>query len=182
MASAMLAGVLLSVCLGARALRGGRAALRRPDPVTWAVLLRFARRWAIPGALVAAALVVAVDPSGRDSGIGLLPSPCGPRRSSSRAPCRAGAATVHRHDGLPERDRDDRAGDLRLPAAPAAACWPGPARRRSGRGPFGGHGLNLAAISAALTAGPDGGRDPARRWVAATADGVTTIASASAPG
>jgi benzoate membrane transport protein len=35
--------------------------------------------------------------------------------------------------------------------------------------PFGGHALNLAAISAALTAGPDGGRDPERRWVAALA-------------
>ena len=42
--------------------------------------------------------------------------------------------------------------------------------------PFGGHALNLAAISAALTAGPDGGRDPARRWVAAVAAGVTYVA------
>ena len=41
--------------------------------------------------------------------------------------------------------------------------------------PFGGHALNLAAISAALTAGPAGGRDPARRWVAATSAGVTYI-------
>ncbi len=41
--------------------------------------------------------------------------------------------------------------------------------------PFGGHALNLAAISAALTAGPDGGRDPARRWVAAVSAGVTYV-------
>ena len=46
-----------------------------PILVAWAVLLRLARRWAIPGAIVAAAVVVAVDPSGRDSGVGLLPMP-----------------------------------------------------------------------------------------------------------
>ena len=46
-----------------------------PILITWAVLLRVACRWAIPGAIVAAALVVAADPSGRDSGVGLLPTP-----------------------------------------------------------------------------------------------------------
>lgn len=38
--------------------------------------------------------------------------------------------------------------------------------------PFGGHAINLAAISAALSASSDAGDDPARRWRAATTAGV----------
>jgi benzoate membrane transport protein len=41
--------------------------------------------------------------------------------------------------------------------------------------PFGGYALNLAAITAALMAGPDSHPDPARRWVAPVAGGVTYV-------
>jgi benzoate membrane transport protein len=41
--------------------------------------------------------------------------------------------------------------------------------------PFGAHALNLAAITAALMAGPDGGPRPERRWIAAVAGGVTYV-------
>ncbi|MFJ2620860.1 benzoate/H(+) symporter BenE family transporter [Glutamicibacter sp. NPDC087344] len=37
---------------------------------------------------------------------------------------------------------------------------------------FGGHAINLAAISAALSAGPAGGKDPNARWKAAASSGV----------
>jgi benzoate membrane transport protein len=59
--------------------------------------------------------------------------------------------------------------------------------------PFGGHALNLAAISAALNASPDADPDPRRRWIASTACGAsllvigsvsaafTTLASATSP-
>jgi benzoate membrane transport protein len=38
--------------------------------------------------------------------------------------------------------------------------------------PFGGHSVNLAAITAALCAGPEAHPDPARRWIASMAFGV----------
>jgi len=38
--------------------------------------------------------------------------------------------------------------------------------------PFGGHAVNLAAISAALAAGPDADPDPGRRWIASVTAGV----------
>ncbi len=41
--------------------------------------------------------------------------------------------------------------------------------------PFGGHALNLAAITAALVAGPEAHPEPGRRWVAAAANGVTCM-------
>jgi benzoate membrane transport protein len=37
--------------------------------------------------------------------------------------------------------------------------------------PFGGHAVNLAAITAAITAGPDAHPDPGRRWLATVAQG-----------
>ena len=173
LANAMLAGVLLSVCLAPVRFAADSPLAAAPIVITWAVLLRVARRWAIPGALVAAAIVVAVDPSGRDSGVGLLPTPGGTTpvfepgalvglalplfivtMASQNVTGMTVLATYGYRPRLPpvlagHRRRDRRGGAVRRPR------------------------LNLAAISAALTAGPDGGRDPARRWVAAIAAGVT---------
>ncbi len=42
--------------------------------------------------------------------------------------------------------------------------------------PFGGHAVNLSAITAALTASPDASPDPDKRWMAAAACGATLIA------
>ena len=42
--------------------------------------------------------------------------------------------------------------------------------------PFGGHVINLAAITAALCAGPDAHPDPRRRWVAGIAAGAAYVA------
>lgn len=41
--------------------------------------------------------------------------------------------------------------------------------------PFGAHGFNLAAITAALCTGPDAHQDPSRRWIAGVAAGVFYI-------
>ena len=41
--------------------------------------------------------------------------------------------------------------------------------------PAGGHGINLAAISAALTAGPEAGPDRERRWIASVTSGFVAI-------
>lgn len=42
--------------------------------------------------------------------------------------------------------------------------------------PLGGHAINLAAISAALAAGPEAHPDPSRRWVAGVSCGATYLA------
>ena len=41
--------------------------------------------------------------------------------------------------------------------------------------PFGGHAVNLSAITAALCAAPDAHPDPAKRWIAAAASGAAYI-------
>ncbi len=47
---------------------------------------------------------------------------------------------------------------------------------------LGGHTLNLAAITAALCAGPEAHPDPAKRWIASVACGVTYLALALVAG
>jgi benzoate membrane transport protein len=48
--------------------------------------------------------------------------------------------------------------------------------------PFGGHAVNLAAITAALCASPDAHPDPGRRWIAAVVGGLGYVAlGAAAP-
>ena len=41
--------------------------------------------------------------------------------------------------------------------------------------PFGAHAINLAAITAALAAGPDAHPDPARRWIASASGGAAYL-------
>ena len=82
----MLAGVLLSVCLAPVRFAADSPLTAAPILITWVVLLRVARRWAIPGAIVAAAIVVAVDPRGATPASACCRRPGGRRRSSSRAP------------------------------------------------------------------------------------------------
>jgi benzoate membrane transport protein len=46
--------------------------------------------------------------------------------------------------------------------------------------PFGGHAVNLAAITAAMTAGPMAGPDRSRRWIASTSAAATYVVLALA--
>jgi benzoate membrane transport protein len=48
--------------------------------------------------------------------------------------------------------------------------------------PFGGHAVNLAALSAALAAGEGAGADRDRRWIAALSAGISYLVLAAASG
>jgi benzoate membrane transport protein len=175
LANAMLAGVLLSVCLTPVRFAVESPWAAAPILLVWVAALRLARRWAIPAALVAAAVVVAVDPSGRESGVDLVPAPvltapvfepgvviglALPLFIVTMASQNVTGMTVLATFGYRPRLPGILAGTGLATVATA---------------PLGAHALNLAAISATLTAGPDGGRDPARRWIAAVAAGVTYV-------
>ena len=173
-ASAMLAGVLLTVCLAP-----ARAVVETPlqiAPVilTWLVLLRVARRWAIPGALVAAAVVIAVDggPIATDRAVPSL---------SFATPVLDVAAIVgialplfvvtmasQNLTGLTVL----RSFGYRVDTRPVLLTTGG---LTVAGAPFGAHAINLAAITAALAAGPDAHPDPARRWIAAVTAGGAYI-------
>ncbi|MEZ0294306.1 MAG: benzoate/H(+) symporter BenE family transporter [Solirubrobacteraceae bacterium] len=174
LASAMLAGVLLPVCLAP--VRGVVDAPLEIGPVVlvWALLMRFARPWAVPGALVAAAVVIALDPA-EGSGGSLAPE------LTLTAPALDLGALVSlalplflvtmASQNIPGMGVLASFG-YRPPLRPALVST-GAATAIGA--PFGAHAINLAAITAALMAGPDAHPDPARRWIASATSGVVYL-------
>ena len=118
LASAMLAGVLLPVCLAPVEAAVDLPAQALPVIATWVVLMRVARRWAVPGALAVAAVVIAVDPRESAAPLEVLPAldldDADARRGRA---ARARPAAVRGDDGLAERHRHRGAAVLRLPPA-----------------------------------------------------------------
>jgi benzoate membrane transport protein len=175
--SALLAGVLLPLCLAPVQAAVHLPGLALAPIAGWVLLFRFARRWAAPGALAVALVEVAVDHTGRlgGSGAGLLP---------------------HLSFTVPEFDVGALVG-IALPlyvitmvaqnlAGQAVLRGLGyriglrPALLGTGAvtaigAPLGVFAVCLAAISAALAAGPEAHPDPRRRWTASFAAGVTYL-------
>ncbi len=171
LASAMLAGVLLPICIAPAQAVVEIPWIAAPVVVVWAVLTRVARPWAAPGAIVVAAVGVAIDGPGDLSGATWLPS------AQLVSPAIEPAAIVS--IALPlfivTMASQNIAGmgvlasfGYRPRLAPILTAT-GVATMAAA--PFGGHAVNLAAISAALSAGPDAHPDPSRRWIAAATAG-----------
>ena len=173
-ASGMLAGVLLTLCVAPfRALADDPATIA-PVLLTWLVLLRVARRWAVPGALLAAGAVIAVAGQPLPDG-SLLPA------LTWTTPVLDWGAVVA--IGLPlylvTMTGQNIPGvavlesfGYRAPLRPALG-WAGAATVATA--PAGGYSINLAAISAALAAGPEAGPDRDRRWIAGVACGAAYL-------
>lgn len=173
-ASAMLAGVLLTLCVEPfRALAADPVAIA-PVLVTWLVLLRVARRWAVPGALLAAVVVIVVvgEPLADGS---LLPaltwtSPEFDWRTTIALglPLYLVTMTGQNIPGVAVLESFGYRTPLR-----SALTWAGVTTVVTA--PAGGFSTNLAAISAALAAGPEAGPDRDRRWIASVTCGVVYV-------
>ena len=170
-AAAMLAGVLLGICLTpVQALREVPL-LAAPVIVVWLLMMRFARPWAVPAALAAA--VIAIVVSGGSAGdVRLAPT------LEFTAPAFSPAALV----GIGVPLFLVTMASQNVPGMAVLAQYGYRPRLRPilvatglatlAAAPFGGHAVNLAAISAALAAGPDAGPDPDRRWIASVTAGI----------
>ncbi|HZB77101.1 MAG TPA: benzoate/H(+) symporter BenE family transporter [Solirubrobacteraceae bacterium] len=175
LASAMLAGVLLPVCLAPVTAAVALPAQVLPVIGTWVVLMRVARPWAVPGALAAAAIVIALDPQEAAAPAGLLPS------LTVTAPTLDPGALLGL--ALPLFVVTMASQNVTGIAVLASFGYRAPIRpalvstgaATVAGAPFGAHAINLAAITAALAAGPDAHPDPARRWIASVAGGVTYL-------
>lgn len=173
LASAMLAGVLLPLCATPVHAFVRTPTLTAPVVLVWALLMRFARRWAVPGALLAAGLAVAIDHSthARKTTLGLLP------HLTFTAPSLSAAAVV----GLALPLFIVTMASQNIPGMTVLATYGyrpalGPLLRATGLATvvgacLGAFTINLAAITAALCAGPEADPDPDRRWVASVAAG-----------
>ncbi|WP_336500278.1 benzoate/H(+) symporter BenE family transporter [Microbacterium paraoxydans] len=177
-AQAMLAGVLLPLCLapitGAVANPWGVL----PVVLTWLVFARLAPRWAVPLAFVAAAAVVAVT-------LVTAGTPVDPAVLLPRFELTMPAFTVGALVGIAlplfivTMASQNVPGVAIMRSFGYEVPWR-PAMLMTGLGtalgaPAGGHAINLAAISAALAASPDADPDPARRWLAGVSTGASYL-------
>jgi benzoate membrane transport protein len=170
-AGAMLAGVLLDLCLAPVRALAEVPMLAAPVIVVWAVVGRFARPWAVPSALVVAVVLIAVTGPGL-GGTDIAPvlvwtppvfDPA--TLVSVGIPLFLVTMASQNVPGMAVLAQFGYRPPLRpVLAATGLATMAG--------APFGGHAVNLAAISAALAAGPDAGPDTGRRWIASVTAGV----------
>jgi benzoate membrane transport protein len=181
-ARAMLAGVLLPLCIEPVRSLAASPAVVAPVVLTWLVLLRRAPRWAVPASLATALAVVAVTAGDQLHAGDFVPS------LAPTMPTWTGAAMVG--IALPLYVVTMASQNVPGVAVMAGYGYRVPWRESmlvTGVGtmagaPFGGHAVNLAAITAALAAGPDAGPDRERRWLAPLAAAATYLVFAGAAG
>ena len=174
-ASAMLAGVLLPLCLAPVRAAVDIPASAGPVIVTWALLSVVARRWAVPGALAAAIIVVlAFEPlqSGPTGALpvldGVVPALSVGALLGVALPLFVVTMASQNVPGMGVLAANGYRPSLR----PVLTTTGGATVLGA---PFGVFAVNLAAITAALVAGPDAHPDPARRWIASAASGITYL-------
>lgn len=177
LAGAMLAGILFPICVAPVTAMIEQPVLAAPIIIVWLLLVRWQPRWAVPAAMLVAIVGVVLSAGGEwMSGATLTPvltltvpildplvivSLGVPlyivTMAGQNVPGFAVLTTLG-FRGVPART---------VLAASGAVTALG--------APFGAFTVNLAALSAALMAGPDAHPDPARRWVAPIAGGVTYV-------
>lgn len=181
LANAMLAGVLLGLCLAPVRAVAAMPALALPPVLAWAVMARIKRLYAVPAAVVATVAVIAATAQGHGGGW-LWPAPVlvAPRLS---VPALLGVAlplfiVTMASQNIP---------GIAVLQANGYHPPPGPLFRMTGLfgvlgAPFGSHAVNLAAITAAMCAGPEAHPDPRRRYWASAVAGLAYVAFGLAAG
>jgi benzoate membrane transport protein len=177
-AQAMLAGVLVPLCLKPVLATAASPGLMWPLLLAWLVVLALAPRWATPAAIAAALVVTLLNLHGSpDISLGFtLVAP------HFDAQAIVGIAIPL---WLVTMAAQNVPGVAVLKSFGYVTPWR-PTLLVTGLGTVlgafaGGHAINMAAISAALAAGHDAGPDPTRRWKAAvTCGGVYVLFAAGA--
>jgi benzoate membrane transport protein len=180
LASAMLAGVLLGFCVAPFKAVGQIPLLALPVIVAWVLVGRFARLYAAPAAVLVAGLMVALGVPGAGGArlpahdlwphlVWVTPSFSWPALVGIALPLFLVTMASQNIPGFTVL----RANGYQPPASPLLV---GTGIGSLISAPFGGHAVNLAAITAALCAGPDAHPDPGRRWIAAAVAGAGYIA------
>ena len=176
LASAMLAGVLLPICLAPVQAVATLPLYAGPIVIVWLVLYRLAPRWAVPAAMVVAVVAILliagtgwiaeaditprlafVTPTfdiGVIVGIGL------PLFVVTMAGQNVPGFTVLQTYGYTPPTRFALVGQGLGSGAGAL---------------FGAHAINLGAITAAIMSGPESHPDPKRRWIATLTNGILYI-------
>lgn len=184
-AQAMLAGVLLPLCLAPFQSLGTIPLLVLPVILVWLVASAVTPRWAVPLALVAALVIIALHLV--RTGAVIDPAALAPSLSVTVPVLDPGAVV-----GIALPLYVVTMASQNLPGVAVLASFGYRAPWRAALGvtgastaiaaPFGGHAVNLAALSAALAAGEGAGADRDRRWIAALSAGISYLALAALSG
>lgn len=183
LAAAMLAGVLLGLCTAPVKAVAAMPTLALPIVLVWAVTLRFARAYAVPVAVLVTGVIVALAtplPPGALAEIAprpvfVLPSLTLDAVIGIAVPLFVVTMASQNVPGLAVLDTNG----YRPPVGPLfVATGLGSALAAL----FGAHLVNLAAITAALCAGPEAHPDPKRRWLAAFVGGAGNVVLALGAG
>jgi benzoate membrane transport protein len=178
LAQGMLAGVLLSLCLAPFTALGTSPLEVAPVIICWLLMMKFAPRWSVPASLAVALAVIAVGLStggaGRLEG-GFLPAPVLTVPSFSLQAVAGIALPLF----IVTMASQNIPGVAVLKSFGYTTPWTA-SMLVTGAGtilsaPFGGHAMNLAALSAALAAGKEAGGDKERRWIAAFTSGLAYV-------
>jgi benzoate membrane transport protein len=176
LASAMLAGVLLPICLAPVEAVASLPLYAGPVVIVWLVLFKLAPRWAVPAAmLVAVGAILLIAGTGwiADADItprldfvaptfdlGVIVSVGLPLFVVTMAGQNVPGFTVLQSYGYEPHTRFALVGQGLGSGAGAL---------------FGGHAINLGAITAAIMSGPEAHPDPSRRWIATLTNGILYI-------
>lgn len=177
LANAMLSGVILGLCFAPFKAIAFDPVLGLPIFIAWAVVAAFKRLYAVPAALVAFVIVMFL-------GVDLPPGALG-EWSRSLAPPIEFLMPVFTLSAMVSIALPLFIVTMASQNIPGIAVLkvngyepkPGPLFAVTGvfsllSAPFGGHAVNLAAITAAMCAGEDAHPDPARRYWAAVISGI----------
>jgi benzoate membrane transport protein len=179
LAQAMLAGVLLTLCVQPVVALSRTPLLVGPVVLLWLVLQRFAPRWSAAAAFALGLVLVIAVATVDGSGVTAHPPALSFTAPTFSWPALVGLA-------LPLYVVTMAAQNVPGVAVLAAAGYRVPWRQTlllTGAGTVAGagagaHAVNLAAITAALPASDEAHPDPERRWVAAATAGVAYLALA----
>lgn len=175
LANAMLAGALFGLCLAPIRALIEQPWAASPIVLTWLVASRWSRVYATPlAALVAIVVIAAIGTVSWGSvriapQLGLIAPVFSPGAMLSLAvPLFIVTMASQNVPGLA------------VLSAYGFRPTPGPLIALTGAltvaaAPFGGHAVNLSAITAALCASPDASPDPGKRWIAAVTAGATYV-------
>lgn len=181
LANGMLAGMLFTLCLAPITAVAEMPMLALPILLAWVIGLRFAKRYAVPIAVVVTGIVLATTthlPAGALDGSWPSLVPVMPQFTLD-AIVRIGLPlyiVTMASQNLP---------GLAVMQANGYSLKPAPIFVATGLASaatafFGGHSSNLAAITAAICAGPEAHPERARRWPAPVSAGVVYLLLAPA--
>lgn len=175
LANAMLAGVLFGLCLAPFQAIAAFPMMGLAIFVVWAVVARFKRMLAMPAAIVVAVMMIGASTGVHSLAVPLWSHPIFvmpvftvPAAVGIALPLFVVTMASQNITGIAVLNANGY-----RPASGRLFSWTGAFSLLTA--PFGGHGINMAAITAAMCAGPDAHPDPARRYWAAVVAGVAYI-------